>query len=58
MNAEAADTRPTDADFARLAQRRKPGEPITEQEVAAAKRVVDAYWPKFGAPRRLPEQWQ
>ena len=58
MNGQAANTRPTDADFARLAQRRKPGEPMTEKDFVAAKRVVDAYWPKFGTPRALPEQWQ
>ncbi len=57
MNREA-DIRPTDSDFAQLARPRAPGEPMTEKDFVTAKRLVDAYWPKFRAPRTLPEKWQ
>ncbi|MFF0144447.1 hypothetical protein ATK36_3376 [Amycolatopsis sulphurea] len=58
MNEEDANARPTEVDFAQLARPRAPGEPMTDKDFVAAKRVVDAYWPKFRTPRTLPEKWQ
>ncbi|WP_370942548.1 hypothetical protein AB5J62_26030 [Amycolatopsis sp. cg5] len=45
-----------DRDFRHLSQERKIGDELTDEDHAAAANVVNAYWPKFGTPRPLPER--
>ncbi|MFB9688425.1 hypothetical protein [Amycolatopsis plumensis] len=47
-----------DRDFEQLSQQREIGEPLTDEDWAAAHRVVNAYWPRFGTPRPLPDRWR
>lgn len=47
-----------DGDFATLSDPRRFGHDLTEYEIEAAIRIVNAYWPKFGLPHELPEEWR
>lgn len=47
-----------DDDFAILATPHQFGDDLTAAEIAAAERVVRAFWPKFGIPHELPEKWR
>lgn len=55
---EAASNSSLDQDFRRLSRKREMGAPLTSADREAAQRVLDAYWPKFGTPRPLPERWR
>jgi hypothetical protein len=46
-----------DQDFERLARELEPGESMTDEDWAAARRIVNTYWPRFRPPRPLPERW-
>jgi hypothetical protein len=47
-----------EAAFHLLMRPRAPGEQLTEMDHEAATLVLKAYWPKFVAPRPLPERWR
>ena len=47
-----------DQDFRQLSREREIGEPLTAEDREAAQRVVNAYWPRFHAPRPLPKRWR
>jgi hypothetical protein len=51
------DTR-IEAAFHQLTRPREHGEQLTEPDYEAAALVLKAHWPKFGAPRPLPERWR
>jgi hypothetical protein len=57
MTEERIPPSPVD-DFATLASWKAPGEALTPAEYAAAERTVNRYWPKFGEPRELPEEYR
>lgn len=46
-----------DRDFQQLSREREIGEPLSAGDRAAAQRILDAYWPRFRAPRSLPVRW-
>ncbi len=46
------------AAFRQLRRPRQHGEQLTEMDLQAARLVLEAFWPKFGAPRPLPERWR
>ncbi len=47
-----------EAAFRQLRRPRKHGEQLTEMDHQAATLVLDAFWPKFGTSRPLPERWR
>ncbi|MFG1645528.1 hypothetical protein ACGFMK_35045 [Amycolatopsis sp. NPDC049252] len=44
--------------FRQLKRPREHGEQLTETDYQAATLFLDAFWPKFGTARPLPERWR
>jgi hypothetical protein len=44
--------------FRQLRRPRGHGEQLTEMDLQAAGLALEAFWPKFGTPRPLPERWR